>query len=145
MIGKSPDLSMLNYRYECLMRVIFDIIVIVYLFLSLFLGLFNCPRDETPKCIYNVIQSTSLYYSRPPWSLDIYFDDDRIFVMFSYLNILSLSTFVIYPLIYDVIIKIYIYMTWFVFVWLIRLRRMIWQDEYAEWSSEVKNDKKNNF
>jgi len=50
----------------------------------------------------------SLYYLRPQWSLtDIYFDDDRIFVMFSYLAFLFLSTFVIYPFICDVI-KIYI-------------------------------------
>jgi len=43
----------------------------------------------------------------PPWSLDSYFDDDRIFVMFSYLYTLFLSSFVIYPLICDVL-KIYI-------------------------------------
>jgi len=52
---------------------------------------------------------------RPPWSLDSYFDDDRIFVMFSYLYIIFLSTFVIYPLICD-ILKIYIYITVAIFI-----------------------------
>jgi len=78
---------------------------IIYCYLYYF-GMFHCPRDETPKCLYNVMLE---YYSRPPWSLeDIYFDNDCIFVMFSYLYILFLSSFVFYPFICDVI-KIYIY------------------------------------